>query len=168
MESTSARLFTFPEHQVHKATNESHGEADPGQNVGGAVRALLKTGCMEALLLCCVDGGCDHHTQRGKELDDSSENETLSLVELEELKDEDKEADATQNGGEDHSCLDSLQICCIGCVTVLQRIAGSIAGVPQVNIKCITSSRGHHPPCIVDGCNKKQNGCSQMEEDDEG
>lgn len=139
MESTSAHLFAFPEHQVHEAADERHGEADPGQDVGGAVRALLETGRMEALLLCCVHGGSNHHTQRGNELNNSSENESLSLVEPEELKDEDKEADATQDGGEDHSCLDSLKISCVSSVTVLQRIAGSIAGVPQVNVKCITS-----------------------------
>ena len=55
-------LFAFPEHQVHEAADESHGEADPGQDVGGAVRAVPKTVHMKARLLSRVDGRRDHHT----------------------------------------------------------------------------------------------------------
>lgn len=62
MTSGPSHLFALPEHQVHEAADESHGEADPGQDVGGAVGAVLETGHMEALLLSRVDGRRDHHT----------------------------------------------------------------------------------------------------------
>lgn len=92
--SSPLRSFAFPEDQVQAAADQSHGEADPGQDVGGAVGALLEAGRVEAVLLICVDGGCDHHAQAGQQLDDGGENESFPLLELEELKDEDKEADA--------------------------------------------------------------------------
>lgn len=62
-----SRLFALPKHQVHEAAAESHREADPGQDVGGAVGSLLKAGHMEALFLSRVDGCCDHHTQSWRE-----------------------------------------------------------------------------------------------------
>lgn len=43
-------------------------------------------------------------------MDDCGENEPLSLFDLEELKDEDEEADAAQDGGQDHGGLDCLQV----------------------------------------------------------
>lgn len=46
----------------------------------------------------------------GQQLDDGSEDESLPLLELEQLKDEDKEADAAQDGGQDHGGLDGLQV----------------------------------------------------------
>ena len=46
----------------------------------------------------------------GHELDNRGENESIALLEPEELKDEDEEADATQDGGQDHGGLDGLQI----------------------------------------------------------
>lgn len=55
-------LFALPEHQVHEATEESHGEADPCQDVGGSIRAVLKTYYMKGVFLSRVDGGCDQHT----------------------------------------------------------------------------------------------------------
>lgn len=55
-------LFALPEHQVHEAADESHGEADPGQDVGGAVRAVLETRHVEGVFLRRVDGYSDHHT----------------------------------------------------------------------------------------------------------
>lgn len=60
--SSPSHLFAFPEHQVHEAADEGHGEADPGQDIGGAVGAFLKTGHVEALFLSRVDGCRDHHT----------------------------------------------------------------------------------------------------------
>lgn len=56
-------LFAFPEHQVQEAADESHGEADPGQDVGGTVGALPEAHHMEAVLLLRVDGRRDHHAQ---------------------------------------------------------------------------------------------------------
>lgn len=56
-------LFAFPEHQIQEAANESHGEADPGQDVGGAVGALPKARNVKAVLLLRVDGHSDHHAQ---------------------------------------------------------------------------------------------------------
>lgn len=61
-----SHLFAFPEHQVHEATDESHGEADPGQDVRGAVGTFLKTGHMKARFLSRVDRRCNHHTYRGQ------------------------------------------------------------------------------------------------------
>lgn len=90
-----AHLFALPEHQVHGATDESHGEADPGQDVGGAKGTVLKTGYMKARMLSRVDGYCDHQTQRGQQLNYSGENESLSLFEPEELKYKDDEANTT-------------------------------------------------------------------------
>lgn len=60
--SSPSLLFALPEHQVHEAADESHGEADPGQDVGGAIGAFLKTGHVKARFLSSVDGRCDHHT----------------------------------------------------------------------------------------------------------
>lgn len=54
-------LFAFPEHQIQDAADESHGEADPGQDVGGTVGALPEAHHVKAVLLLCVDGRCDHH-----------------------------------------------------------------------------------------------------------
>lgn len=65
--SSPSQLFAFPEHQVHEATGESHGETDPSQDVGGAIGAFLKTGHMKAVFLSRVDGRPDHHTQSWKE-----------------------------------------------------------------------------------------------------
>lgn len=64
--SRPSHLFAFPEHQVHEATDESHGEANPGQDIGGSVSAFLKTGHMKGIFLSRVDGRPDHHTQRGQ------------------------------------------------------------------------------------------------------
>lgn len=61
--SSPLRSFAFPEDQVQAAADQSHGEADPGQDVGGAVGALLEAVRVEAVLLIRVDGGCDHHAQ---------------------------------------------------------------------------------------------------------
>lgn len=61
--SSPLHSFAFPEDQVQAAADQSHGEADPGQDVGGAVGALTEAGRVEAVLLICVDGGCDHHAQ---------------------------------------------------------------------------------------------------------
>lgn len=61
--SSPLRSFAFPEDQVQAAADQSHGEADPGKDVGGAVGALLEAGHVEAVLLIRVDGGCDHHAQ---------------------------------------------------------------------------------------------------------
>ncbi len=58
----ASHLFAFPEHQVHEATDECHREADPGQDIGGTVRAFLKTCSVKALILSRVDGRCNHHT----------------------------------------------------------------------------------------------------------
>lgn len=88
------RLFALPQHQVHEAAEESHGEADPRHNIRGAVGTVPETGDMEALFLSRVDGCGDHHAQRGQKLNDGSEDESLSLLDPEELKDEDEEADA--------------------------------------------------------------------------
>lgn len=54
--------FSFSEDQVHEAAKEGHGEADPRQDVGGAIGALVETGHVKALVLSGVDGRCDHHT----------------------------------------------------------------------------------------------------------
>lgn len=59
---TPSHLFALSEHQVHEAADESHGEADPGQDEGRAVRAFPQTGYMKGVLLGRVDGCCDHHT----------------------------------------------------------------------------------------------------------
>lgn len=91
----SALLFAFPEHQIHEAADERDGEADPGQDVGGSVGAVPQTEHMEGVLLSRVNGGSDHHTQRSQQLDNGRENESLSLFEPEELKNEDEEADTT-------------------------------------------------------------------------
>lgn len=56
-------LFAFPEHQIQDAADESHGEADPGQDVGGTVGALPEALHVKTVLLLRVDGCCDHHTQ---------------------------------------------------------------------------------------------------------
>lgn len=61
------RSFALSQDQVHEATDESHGEADPGQDVGGAIGALLKADRVKAVFLICVDGGCDHHAQSWRE-----------------------------------------------------------------------------------------------------
>lgn len=61
--SSPLRSFAFPEDQVQAAADQSHGEADPGQDVGGAVGTLQEAGRVEAVLLIRVDGGCDHHAQ---------------------------------------------------------------------------------------------------------
>lgn len=122
---------------------------------------------MEALLLRCVDGGADHHAQRGQELDDCGENESLALFEPEELEDEDEEADAAENGGQDHGGLDGLQIGCVGRVTALHWEARAIAGIPQVSVEVIASSHRDHPPAVVDGGHEEQGGRCEMEEDDE-
>lgn len=61
--SSPLHSFAFPEDQVQAAADQSHGEADPGQDVGGAVGALLQADRVEAVLLSRVDGGCDHHAQ---------------------------------------------------------------------------------------------------------
>lgn len=60
-------LFAFPEHQIQEAADESHGEADPGQDVGGAVGALPEADHVKAVLLLRVDGHCNHHAQCWKE-----------------------------------------------------------------------------------------------------
>lgn len=60
--SSPVHLFAFSQHQVHEAADESHGEADPGQDVRGTVGALLKAGHMEAVFLSRVDRGSNHHT----------------------------------------------------------------------------------------------------------
>lgn len=60
-------LFAFPEHQIQEAADESHGEADPGQDVGGTVGALPEADHVKAVLLLRVDGHCNHHTQGWKE-----------------------------------------------------------------------------------------------------
>lgn len=88
------RLFAFPKHQVHEAADESHGEADPRQDIRGAVGTVPETGDVKALFLSRVDGRSDHHTQRGQKLNDGCEDESLSLLDPEKLKDEDEEADA--------------------------------------------------------------------------
>lgn len=46
----------------------------------------------------------------GQQLDHSCENESLSLFDAEKLQDEDEEADAAQNGGQDDGSLNCLQI----------------------------------------------------------
>lgn len=61
--SRPSHLFALPEHQVHEAADESHGEANPGQDIGGSVNAFLKTGHMKGIFLSRVDGCRDHHTQ---------------------------------------------------------------------------------------------------------
>lgn len=94
---------------------------------------------MEALLLGRVDRGADHHTQSGQQLDNGSENKSLALLEPEKLEDEDKEADAAQDGGQDHGGLDGLQIGCVGAVAVLYGEAGAVAGVPQVCVDGVPS-----------------------------
>lgn len=66
--TSPSHLFALPEHQVHEAADESHREADPGQDVGGAVRAFLKAHLLvKAIFLSCIDGCCNHHTQSWKE-----------------------------------------------------------------------------------------------------
>lgn len=45
--SRPSHLFAFPEHQVHEATDECHGEANPCQDIGGSIKAFLKTGQMK-------------------------------------------------------------------------------------------------------------------------
>lgn len=60
--SSPSHLFALPEHQVHEAADESHGEADPGQDIRRAVGAFLKTWHMKALLLSRVDGNSNHYT----------------------------------------------------------------------------------------------------------
>lgn len=61
------RSFALSQDQVHEAADESHGEADPGQDVGGAVGALLEVDRVKAVFLIRVDGGCDHHAQSWRE-----------------------------------------------------------------------------------------------------
>lgn len=62
LRACASHLFTLPEHQVHEAAHESHREADPGQDVGGAVGAFPEIGQVETVLLSRVDRRCDHHT----------------------------------------------------------------------------------------------------------
>lgn len=59
--------------------------------------------CIRTLKVRCVLHTCQY-------LDNGCENESLSLFDPEELKDEDEEADATQYSGKDHGSLDCLQI----------------------------------------------------------
>lgn len=63
-----SRLFAFPEHQVHEAADERHGEADPGQDVGGAVGSVLKTVHVKGVLLSRVDGCSNHHAQSWRKM----------------------------------------------------------------------------------------------------
>lgn len=122
---------------------------------------------MEALLLGRVDRSTNHHTQGGQELDNGSENKSLALLEPEELEDENKEADAAENGGQDHGGLDGLQIGCILGVTVLHWEARVVAGIPQVSVDRIMPGRSNHPPRIIYGGHKEQGSRNYMEEDDE-
>lgn len=122
---------------------------------------------MEALLLGGVHGSCDHHTQSGQELDNCSENKSLALLEPEELQDEDKEADAAEDGGQDHGGLDGLQKGCVFGVAVLYGEARVVAGIPQVGVDGVMSSRSDHPPRVIYGGHKEQGSSSHMEEDDE-
>lgn len=55
--------FAFPEDQVQASADQGGGEADPSQDEGGAVGAILEAHRVEAVLLIRVDGGCDHHAQ---------------------------------------------------------------------------------------------------------
>lgn len=99
----------------------------------------------------------------GKYLDDSRKDESLSLLESKQLKDEDKEADATQNCSQDHGSLDHLQVgweekrtlysmlhglkthkdmalvtdCLTGSsgMAVDQGVAGGVTGEPQVGVE---------------------------------
>lgn len=66
------RLFALPEHQVHEAADERHGEADPGQDVGGAEGAHLQILLVEALVLSRVDGRRDHHAHSCEEEEDGN------------------------------------------------------------------------------------------------
>lgn len=66
--------FAFPEDQVQAAADQSRGEADPSQDEGGAVGAVLEADSVEAVLLIRVDGGRDHHAQGcGKRVGRSSD-----------------------------------------------------------------------------------------------
>lgn len=123
---------------------------------------------MKGVFLSRVNGRGDHHAQRAQQLDYCSENEPLSLLEPEELQDEDEEADAAEDGGQDHRGLDRLQVGCFGSMAVLHRVAGGVTGVPQVSIDHIPSTRRHHPPSVVDGGDEEEHVGSHMEEDDEG
>lgn len=62
-ESTPSPSFAFPEDQVQAAADQSRGEADPSQDEGGAIGALLQADRVEAVFLIRVDGGPDHHAQ---------------------------------------------------------------------------------------------------------
>lgn len=132
--SVNAYSFAFPEHQVHEAADEGHGKADPGQDVGGAVGACLQVAHVEGVLLGRVDGRSHHHAQRGQQLDDGGEDESLSLLEPEQLQDEDEEAYATEDGRQDHGGLDRLQVGCVRRVALGHRVAGFVTSVPQVRV----------------------------------
>lgn len=60
--SSPSHLFALPEHQVHDAADESHREADPGQDIGGAIGAFLEAWHMKGVLLSRVNRCCNHHT----------------------------------------------------------------------------------------------------------
>ena len=53
-----------------------------------------------------------------EQLDDGGEDESLALLQTEELQDEDEEAHTAQDGRQDHGSLDSLEVGCWGGIAV--------------------------------------------------
>lgn len=97
--------FSLPQDDVDESADERQREGDPRQDVGVAegvrFRHPLRTHHR-------VDDGSAHHEQTGKDLEGSSEEETSTFLQSEELAEEQEERQAAEDNGEDHDSLDRL------------------------------------------------------------
>lgn len=99
--------FTFPQDHIDDAAEKGQREGHPGQDVGEAIGVLRVE--MPFRVPHRVDGGCAHHTQTSKDLEDSSDVKPAPLGEGEELAEEQEQGQNTEDDGQDHGGLDRLQ-----------------------------------------------------------
>lgn len=101
----SGGSFSLPQDDVDESADERQREGDPRQDVGVPegvrIRHPLRTHHR-------VDDGSAHHEQTGKDLEGSSEEETSTFLQSEELAEEQEERQAAEDNGEDHDSLDRL------------------------------------------------------------
>lgn len=105
LESLS-RGCLLAQHEVNDGGDECESEGDPRQDEGVTIPTIAPIN-VEAV---CVDGGCDHDAQAGKELEDAGDGEPLAFVKGEELSHKHKDAQDAEYASEHRAGLHCLEV----------------------------------------------------------
>lgn len=118
---------------------------------------------MEAV---CVDGGCDHDAQAGKELEDAGDGEPFAFLKGEELSQKHKDAQDAEYASEHRAGLHCLEV-----ILWVVWACGKIGVVPFSILEYppgpyVSADSVSHPPGIVNSSHQEEDDAEDVQDED--